>query len=186
MPSLTNESQLHVSDLALLQAAARRDRRALRLAIARFHPVVLGLAYYRSKDFAIALRWVDEVVRGLFDALLAGALAPVDFAREADRRLAVCHQMWQGAGDGPRGVETAPDSESLHSLHGARKLVRRRAGARTIDQLPLAPLMAATLRYHAGWTSEQMVGLVADTHGEVRDMLITAHRAVVDSMRGQE
>jgi hypothetical protein len=186
MPSLINDSQLQVAELVLLEAAARHDRRALRSAVVRFHPVVLGLAYYRSKDLGIALCWVDGVVRSLFDALLAGTLTPAEFAREADRRLAVCQQVGQGVGNGPSGVETASDSESLHSLHGARKLVRRRAGARAIDQLPLGPLMAATLRYHAGWTSAQMIGIVADTHDGVRDMLATAHRAVVDAMRGQE
>ena len=186
MPCLTSDFEMSVADLQLLAAVAGRDRRALRRAVERFHPVILVLAYHRAKDLEVARRWVDPVVRGLFDSLLAGTLAAADFAREANRRLATSQQMSQVEPIAPADSDPSAATEALHSLHGARKLVRRRAGAHTIDQLPLAPLMAVVLRYHAGWTSEQMVGIVADTPAGVREMLATAHRAVVEAMRVEE
>ena len=186
MPCIANDFRLSDADRQLLEAVARRDRRDLRLAVQRFHPVILALAYHRSKDFEAACQWVDPVVRGLFDSLLAGTLPPRDFAREAEQRLMSCQQMCQRGEDGPVDPANSAESESLHSLHGARKLIRRRAGAHAIDQLPLGPLMAAVLRYHAGWTSDQMVGIVAETQAEVREMLMTAHRAVVEAMHVEE
>ena len=183
MPCFASDCQMSDADLQLLAAVARRNRRALGRAVERFYPVVLALAYHRSKDFEVARQCVDPVVKSLFDSLLAGTLAPVDFAREAQQRLATCQQMGQLYPESPADSDASAGAESLHSLHGARKLVRRRAGARAIDQLPLAPLMAVVLRYHAAWTSEQMVGIVADTQAGVREMLVTAHRAVVDAMQ---
>ena len=174
MPSFAKDLQLLDHDLQLLRAAARGDKRELGRAVERFYPVIVGLACHRLKDFTAAQPQADAVARGVFLSLLRGDVVPEDFARETAGNLEHCVPVTDD-GDG---------SEGLHSLHGAGKLVRRRAAGRVIRELPLAPLLALLLRYHASWTTEAMLGIVADTPDDVREALVSGHRAVVEAMRG--
>ena len=175
MPCLATDLYVDDRDLQLLRGVARGQKQALAGAAERFYPILLAMLFDRLKNFAAAQQRIEPLVRDLFGSLLQTKLAPEEFAREAARRIAG-ETIPAASGDGS-------DSEALHSLHGAGKLVRRRAASRAIHALPLHASMAAVLRYHAGWTAEQMLGIVADTPDGVQDSLIAAHRAVVEAMR---
>jgi DNA-directed RNA polymerase specialized sigma24 family protein len=175
MACLANDQSIDDTDLELLRGVARGQKQSLAAAVERFHPVLLAVLFDHLKNFTAAQQRIEPIVRGLFRSLLKGELAPEEFAREATRRIATEHISTE-PGDGS-------EPEALHSLHGAGKLVRRRAACRAINELPPNALLAAVLRYHAGWTAEQMVGIVADTPDGVQVSLVAGHRAVIEAMR---
>ena len=178
MLSLASDLRLADRDVQLLREVARGQKRALGRAIERFHPVLVALLFHRLKNFATALQLADGVTRGTFRPLLRGELSPEDVPNAALRQVeTVCVP---GGGAAPE--ETG---EGLHGLHMAKKLMRRRAATSAVQQLPLTSLLAMVLRYHAHWTTEQMVGIVADDEDSVRSTLLNGHLAVVEAMKGE-
>jgi hypothetical protein len=171
MPRVIKSPQLNERDRDCIAGVALGQKRTLVAAIERFHPVVYAMLAHRVRDLAAARRLTDQVVRQSFHALLTGSVAPGDFVSDLNRRVAAAVEM--AGADGH-----AESAEALHSMHAAAKLVRRRAAARAILDLPLAQFVALVLHYHSGWSPPQMVGIVGDDESEVLESLAAAHAAV--------
>ncbi len=178
MPSLGQDQTLQPQDLALLHNLALGLKQPLFLAVERFYPVVFALALYRTRDFPTAERHADRVLRAVLAKLLAGHIAGDHFVRAINAQLD--ESTWLNGQ--PAAGQPAAADEPLHSLHGAKKLQRRRAVSDAVYALPLDQFLALVLRYHSGWSSDAMVGIVADSLGGVRDALAAGHRAAVSAI----
>ncbi|GEM_PF-4750246 len=180
MPSLAQDQTLQPPDLALLSDLARGLKQPLFLAVERFYPVVFSLALRRTRDFSASERHADAVLRSVLAKLLAGQILSEHFVRATDALLDNSIRQ-----DGqPAAAESSGAGESLHSLHGAKKLQRRRAVVDAVYALPLDQFLAIVLRYHAGWQADAMAGIVADTIDSVQDALAAGHRAAVSALQG--
>jgi hypothetical protein len=179
MPALGQDQTLQPQDLALLRDLALGLKQPLFLAVERFYPVVFGLALYRTRDPVAAERHSDGVLRAVLTRLLAGQILGDHLVRAIDAQL---DESIRVNGQSAAGQSAGAD-EALHSLHGAKKLQRRRAVTDAIYSLPLNQFLALVLRYHGGWTPNAMVGIVADTVDGVRDALAAGHRAAVSAFQ---